>query len=77
MIEYDDEFIDRITVYRDKDEKSDVDEREKARYSSSIKSEEVTQQYTYMTEMCKRAITECEELIFSDKEYLVPKELLE
>ncbi|MEK6959539.1 MAG: hypothetical protein AABX47_00055 [Nanoarchaeota archaeon] len=77
VIEYDDEFIDRITVYRDKDEKSDVDEREKARYSSSIKSEEVTQQYTYMTEMCKRAITECEELIFSDKEYLVPKELLE
>jgi len=39
LIEYNDEFIDRITVYKDKDEKSDVDEREKARYSSSIKCE--------------------------------------
>ena len=38
LIEYDDEFIDRITVYKEKEEVSDVDEREKAIYSSSIKS---------------------------------------
>lgn len=76
MIEYDDEFIDRITVYKDKDEKSDVDEREKARYSSSIRSLEVLEQYEHMTDVCKRAISQCEEVIFSDKEYPVPKELL-
>src|SRR3989344_6857212 len=48
IIEYDDELIERITVYRGKEEKSDVDERETARYSSSTKSEEVISQYEHM-----------------------------
>ncbi len=43
LIDYDDEFIDRIMVYRDKEEFSDVDEREKARYSSSIKVKRLKQ----------------------------------
>lgn len=77
LIEYDDEFIDRITVYKDKEETSDVDEREKARYSSSIKSEEIEQKYRYMTNICKRAISQCEEIIFSDKQFKIPKELYE
>lgn len=75
LINYDAEFIDRITVYRDKEEKSDVDERESARYSSSIKSKEIESKYTYMTDICKKAISQCEEIVFSDKEFKVPKEL--
>lgn len=75
LIEYDDEFIDRITVHRSKEEKSDVDERETARYNSSIKSEEVTSKYEYMTSVCKKAISQCEEIIFSNKEFKIPKEL--
>ena len=77
LIEYDDEFIDRITVYRDKEEKSDVDERETARYSSAIKSEEVSSKYEYMTDVCKKAISQCEEIVFSGKEFEIPKELYE
>lgn len=77
LIEYDDEFIDRITVYREKEEKSDVDERETARYGSSIKIKEVASKYNYMTNICKKAISQCEDIIFSDKEFKVPKELYE
>ena len=36
IIEYDDEFIQRIVVYKEKEEKSDVDEREKSRYSPLV-----------------------------------------
>ncbi len=75
LIEYDDEFIDRIIVYRDKEEKSDVDEREKARYSSSITSKEIEAKYNDMIDVCKRAIFQVEEIVFSDKEFKVPKEL--
>ena len=75
LVEYDDEFIDRITVYSAKEEKSDVDERETARYSSSIKSEEVASKYRYMADICKKAISQCEEIVFSNKEFKVPKEL--
>ena len=77
LIEYDDEFIDRITVHSSKEEKSDVDEREKARYGSSVKSKEVSSKYDYMTDICKKAISQCEDIIFSDKEFKVPKELYE
>lgn len=75
LIEYGDEFIDRITVYSNKEERSDVDERESARYGSSIKSEEVASKYERMTTMCKKAISQCEEIVFSDKEFKVPREL--
>ncbi len=75
LIEYDNEFIDRITVYREKEEKSDIDERESARYSSSIKSKEIESQYELMNNLCKKAISQCEELVYSDKKFEVPKEV--
>jgi hypothetical protein len=75
LIEYDDEFIERITVYHDKDEKSDVDERETARYSSSVKSKEVKSKYQYMADTCKKAISQAEEITFSNEDFKVPKEL--
>ena len=77
LIDYDDEFIDRITVYRHKEEKSDVDERETARYSSSIKSKEIESKYNYMNDACKKAISQCEEIVFSNQEFNIPKELYE
>ena len=77
LIEYEDDFIDRITVYSTKEEKSDVDERETARYSSSITSKEVKSKYEYMTNICKKAISQAEDVVFSDEDFKVPKELYE
>lgn len=76
LIDYDDEFIDRIMVYDDKKEKSDVDEREHARYGSDVKSEEIIQKYNLMMNVCKRCIDACEELVFSNKKYKIPEELI-
>lgn len=76
LIEYEDEFIDRITVYSDKEEKSDVDQREEARYGSAVKSEEVMHKYNLMTEVCKRAINQCEDIVYSQKQYKIPKEFV-
>ncbi len=76
LIDYDDEFIDRIMVYKEKEEESDVDEREKARYGSSVKSEEIIQKYNFMMGVCKRCISQCEEVIFSEKKFEVHKELI-
>lgn len=76
LIEYDDEFIKRITVYREKEEKSDVDEREKARYGSLIEIKEVKQNYDQMMNVCKEAISQCENIVFSDKVFEIPKEML-
>ncbi len=75
LIDYDEEFIDRITVYSSKEDKSDVDEREKSRYSSSIKSKEIEGKFNLMNDVCKKAISQCEEIIFSDKKFEVPKGL--
>ena len=75
LIEYEDDFIDRITVYSTKEEKSDVDERETARYSSSITSKEIESKYEFMDNICKKAISQAEEIVFSDEEFKVPKEL--
>lgn len=75
LIDYDDEFIDRIMVYRDKEEFSDVDEREKARYGSSIKSKEIEAKYKVMNEICKKAISQAEEIVFSNEEFKIPEEL--
>ncbi|HLD41446.1 MAG TPA: hypothetical protein VJB06_00275 [archaeon] len=77
LIEYDDEFIDRITVYSGKEEKSDVDQRESARYGASVRSEDVMYKYNMMMDMCKRCISQCEEIIFSDKSFKIPKEILD
>ena len=76
LIKYDDEFIQRITVYKDKQEKSDVDKREEARYSSSIDIKEVDQNYDKMMNKCKKAISQCEELVFSDNKFDIPEELI-
>jgi len=76
LVDYDDEFINRITVYSDKEETSDVDEREKARYGSSIRNEEIIEKYDYMINLCKQCISQSEETVFSNKEFKVPKELL-
>lgn len=77
LIDYKDEFIERIMVYKEKEEETDVDEREKARYGSSVQSEEIMQKYGFMIDVCRRCISSCEEIVFSDKEFKVPKELLE
>ncbi len=77
LLEYDVEFIDRITVYSDKEEKSDVDERETARYGSSVKSEDVMQKYDMMMDICKRCISQCEEIVFSNKKFEIPKEIID
>lgn len=76
VIDYDYEFIKRIMVYKEKESKSDVDEREEARYSSAIKIEEVEQNYDKMMNLCKEAISQCEEIIFSDMSFEVPSELI-
>jgi len=76
IIEYDDEFIDRITVYSDKEKKSDVDEREDARYGSSVKSEDIMEKYDMMTNVCKRCISQCEEIIYSKRAFDIPEELI-
>lgn len=75
LIDYDEDFIDRIMVYRNKEELSDVDEREKARYSSSIKSKEIEAKYNEMNNICKKAISQAEEIVFSKEDFKVPKEL--
>lgn len=77
LINYDNEFIDRITVHRDKEEKSDVDKREFARYGALIKIPEIEQDYDKMMSICKEAISQAEEIVFSNKEFKVPKELYE
>ncbi len=77
LIEYDSEFIERITVHREKEEKSDVDKREFARYSSQIRIPEIEQDYDKMMVVCKRAISQAEEIVFSNENFVIPKELIE
>ena len=77
LIDYEDEFIDRIMVYKEKEEETDVDKREKARYGSSVRSEEIIGTYEFMMDICKKCVSSCEEIVFSNEEFKVPKELLE
>ncbi len=76
LIDYDDEFIDRIMVYKEKKRETNVDEREKARYGSSVRSEEIVQKYDFMINICKRCISACESIVFSKKEFNLPKEIM-
>ncbi len=76
LVDYDDEFIKRITVHKEKEEKSDVDEREKARYGSAIKIKEVENQYENMMKLCNEAISQCEDIVYSDKKFEILKELV-
>lgn len=77
LITYGDEFIQRIMVYKEKEGISDVDEREKSRYSPLIEIEEVEQNYDKMMSICKEAISQCEDIIFSDMLFEVPKDIVE
>jgi len=54
LIDYDGKFIDRIMVYKEKEEKTDVDEREDARYGSAVQSEEIIGKYEFMMDVCRR-----------------------
>jgi len=74
-IEYDDEFIERITVYREKEEESDVDRRESARYGALIKIPEVELEYEKMMGVCRNAISQGEEIVFSSRECKIPEEV--
>ncbi len=76
LINYDDEFIERIMVYKAKGEETDVDEREKARYGSSVQSEDIMQKYGFMMGVCQRCISAGEEIVFSERKLEVPMELL-
>ena len=75
IINYNHEFIQRIMVHKEKEEKSDVDEREKSRHSCSIEIKEVAQNYGKMMNLCREAISQCEEVVFSDNPLEVPSEL--
>jgi uncharacterized protein (UPF0332 family) len=77
LIDYDDKFIDSITVYSGKGERTIVDEREDARYGSSVHSEEILQKYDMMMETCRKCISQCEEIIFSNRTFDIPEKLLE
>ncbi|MDO8460596.1 MAG: hypothetical protein Q7S74_05780 [Nanoarchaeota archaeon] len=77
IIDLDQNFIERITVHKEKSEESDVDKREEARYGSSIKSEEIESQYELMNDFCKRCINQTEEIVYSDRKFKIPEELLE
>jgi hypothetical protein len=73
---YDDEFIESILVHSKKGEYSEVDEREEARYGHNIKIEKVSERYDKMMGVCNRAIEQCEQIIYSLKQYKVPKEII-
>lgn len=75
LIDYEDEFIEMITVHKERNKESEVDKREEARYSSMITIEKVFIRYDAMTILCKKAISQCEEIVFSNKEFKIPKEL--
>ena len=74
-IDYENEFIDMITVHRERSKESEVDKREEARYSSKIRINDVSTRYDAMTLLCKKAISQAEEIVFSNKEFKILKEL--
>ncbi|HUS51708.1 MAG TPA: hypothetical protein VMZ91_16190, partial [Candidatus Paceibacterota bacterium] len=75
LIDYEDELIEMITVHKERDKESEVDKREEARYSPAITFDEVFARYEEMTNLCKKAISQSEEIVFSDKKFDIPKEL--
>lgn len=76
LIEYDDELIRRIMVFKEKDKNSDVDKREKARYGPSIIMKDVAKEYEDMMNLCRKAISQCEGIIYSNEKFEIPKEFL-
>ena len=76
LIDYEDDFIDMITVYKEKSRTSTVDEREEARYSSKIKRKKVEEQYEDMMKLCNQAISQTLDIVLSEKELIIPDELI-
>ena len=76
LIEYDDDFIERITVHPEKEIESDVDRREEARYGPYVKNKEVADKYPEMMDICRKAISQAEEIVHSSKKFEIPKEFL-
>ena len=77
LITLDDDFIERITVHSEIEKKTDVDEREEARYGSKVKDTEIVDKYDVMMERCKTFIAQTEELVFSKREFKIPKPAME
>lgn len=75
LIEYDEDFIDRITVYSEKDKQSDVDLRQQARYGHFIKDEAIIERYDEMMKICKQCIAQAEEIINKPGKPRMPEEL--
>ncbi|MBU4069892.1 MAG: hypothetical protein KJ646_02830 [Nanoarchaeota archaeon] len=75
LLNYDEKFIQMIKVSSKKEEESEVDKREFARYSSAIKIEQVKERYEDMTKNCKQAVSQAEEVIYSKEKIIIPKEL--
>ena len=65
-----------MNIAKEKDKKSAVDEREEARYGPEIKIKKVEEKYEETMNLCRRAISQTEEIIYSNKKYEIPKELL-
>ena len=76
LVDYDNEFIERIMVYKEKDKKTAVDEREEARYGSKIKIKAIEEKYEGTMSLCKKAISQCEEIVYSNKKFEIPKEFI-
>ncbi|MBU3913079.1 MAG: hypothetical protein KKE50_03215 [Nanoarchaeota archaeon] len=76
LINYDENFINRIMVYKEKDKNTDVDQREEARYGPKIKMAEVLKEYDKMMKLCNDALSQAEEIVFSNKNFDIPKDIL-
>ncbi|MEK6927063.1 MAG: hypothetical protein AABX11_01385 [Nanoarchaeota archaeon] len=76
VINYQEEFIESITVHKEKGKESEVDRREEARYSSVIKIENVSERYEHMMQFCRETIAHTEEIIFSNS-LKIPEEIRE
>ena len=75
LIDYDDEFIHRITVHKDKGRMSDVDERENARYGPYVKSKGIIEKHELMIGLCRECIFQCRKIVFSNVELCIPKDM--
>jgi hypothetical protein len=64
-------------VYKEKENKGAVDEREEARYGSEIKIKEIEAKYNEMMSLCRRAISQAQDIVLSNKKYEIPRELLD
>jgi len=76
VIDIDDDFVDGITVHKEKEEKSYVDDREEARYGTYVKNDDIIGKYDMMNNVCKKIISKTEDIIYSDSKFDIPQELI-